>query len=73
VAILVVCAMPNHHTKSAFGICSTKTAVAANQLCIGGFDHRGFLVFGILVFFIFFTIYGGLDVSGLWQQAGGHQ
>ena len=56
-----------------FSICSTKTAVAANQLCSGGFNHRGYLVFGILVSFIFFTIYGVLDVSGLWQQAEGQQ
>ena len=47
-----------------FSICSTKTAVAANQLCIGGFNHRGYLVFGILVSFNF------LLSMGFWTSVG---
>ena len=47
-----------------FSICSTKTAVAASQLCIGGFNHRGYLVFGILVSFNF------LLSMGFWTSVG---
>ena len=54
-----------------FSICSTKTAVAANQLCSGGFNHRGYLVFGILVSFNFLLSMGFWTSVGFGSRLGG--